>query len=387
MAETVSAALALACLACSAAGCLYAIVAIAAIRRLARAEAGVPPTSFPAITVLKPLHGAEPGLYENLASFCDQDYAGPTQVLFGVQDASDPAVEVVRRLIDERPGRDLALVLHESAAGPNPKIANLAGLASHIRHDVVIVADADIGVPRHYLRDVVAALAQPRVGAVTLLYRGEQRGGAWARLASMGIDYHFLPSVLVGLRLGLAQPCFGSTIALRRGTLASIGGLEAFARFLADDYAIGQAVRTAGMNVAIPSLVVAHSCSERSATDLLRHEIRWARTTRALSPLGYAGSIVTHAFPWALLGAAFTGFAPVGLTAIGAALAVRLVLQLQVDHTLRVARNRGWLGPVRDVLAFGVHVATYFVNVVGWRGRRFRVRADGTLVAIGEAER
>jgi ceramide glucosyltransferase len=386
MTDTIFAALAIACLACSAAGCLYAIVAITAVRRLVDVSVASA-TSSPAVAVLKPLRGAEPGLYEDLVSFCDQEYGGPVQVLFGVQDASDPAIEVVRRLIAERPGRDLALVLHACAVGPNPKIANLAGLASRIRHDVVIVADADIGVPRHYLRDVVAALAPPQVGAVTLLYRGDARGGAWARLASMGIDYHFLPGVLVGLRLGLAQPCFGSTIALRRETLAAIGGFAAFARFLADDYAIGQAVRAKGMKVAIPSQVVAHSCSERSAADLLRHELRWARTTRALSPLGYAGSIVTHALPWALLGSAFTGFAPVGLTAIFVALAVRLVLQLQVDHTLHVPRNRWWLGPVRDVLAFGIHLASYFVNVVGWRGRRFRVLADGTLVATGEAER
>lgn len=386
MAATILAALGFVCLVFCAAGCLYAIVAAAAVRRLAR-SADAPAASSPAVSVLKPLRGAEPGLYENLASFCDQDYDGPLQVLFGVEDPADPAADVVRRLIAARPGRDLALVLHESAAGPNPKVANLAGLASHVRHDVVIVADADIGAPRHCVRDVVAALTKPGVGAVTLLYRGEARGGLWARLSSMGIDYHFLPGVLVGLRLGLAEPCFGSTIALRRETLGSIGGFGAFARFLADDYAIGQAVRAKGMNVAIPSLVVAHYCSERSAADLLRHELRWGRTTRALSPLGYAGSFVTHALPWALLAGAFTAFAPVALMAIGAALAVRLVLQLQVDHTLRVPRNRWWLGPVRDVLAFGVHMATYFVNVVGWRGRRFRVRSDGTLIAIGEAER
>ena len=151
---------------------------------------------------------------------------------------------------------------------------------------MVILADADIAVARDYLCKIVAALGMLGVGAVTCLYRGLQRGGFWARLSSMGIDYHFLPNVLVGLRLGLARPCFGSTIALRRETLAAIGGFEAFLDYLADDNAIGEAVRAAGMKVAIPSMVLAHACSEQNAAGLLRHELRWARTVRAVNPPG-----------------------------------------------------------------------------------------------------
>src|SRR5262249_48223926 len=161
-------------------------------------------------------------------------------------------------------------------------MANVFALEGRIRHEVVILADADIRVRPDYLREVIAALELPNVGGVTCLYRGVARGGVWARLASMGIDYHFLPSVLVGLKLGLARPCFGSTIALRRETLAAIGGFRAFVDYIADDYAIGEAIRSAGMKVAIPSLVLAHSCSERSAAELLGHELRWARTLRAV---------------------------------------------------------------------------------------------------------
>ena len=138
------------------------------------------------------------------------------------------------------------------------------------------------------------------------------------------------------------------------------------------------------MTVAIPSLVLAHACSERSAAELLAHELRWARTVRALNPLGYAGSLVTYPLPFALLGAALSGFGVLGTAMIAAAIACRLVLQRQVDHTLRLSPLRWWLGPARDLLAFAVHVASFFVDVVSWRGRRYQVRADGTLVPIGE---
>jgi ceramide glucosyltransferase len=231
---------------------------------------------------------------------------------------------------------------------------------------------------------VIAVLEETNVGAVSCLYRGVARGGIWARLASMGIDYHFLPGVVVGLRLGLARPCFGSTIALRRETLAAIGGFRAFVDRLADDYAVGEAVRATGMKVAIPRLILTHSCSEATAAELLRHELRWARTIRAVSPLGYAGSIVTHPLPLALVGAALTGFGAFGLAMIAAAAACRLALQRQVDHTLRVSHERQWLGPARDLLAFGIYVASHFVDVVSWRGQRYRVRRGGTLVAVGD---
>ncbi|HXX82476.1 MAG TPA: bacteriohopanetetrol glucosamine biosynthesis glycosyltransferase HpnI [Casimicrobiaceae bacterium] len=382
MADTFSAWLGAAGFVLAAAGCVYVLGAALAVRRFA-GDSGVPATAFSGVSILKPLSGATPGLYEDLASFCDQDYPGPLQILFGVQDPDDAAVALVERLIAERPGRDLELVARASAHGPNPKIANLSGLERRIRHEVVIIADADIAVPRDYLQRTVAALHLPEVGAVTVLYRGVTRGGLWAQLATMGIDYHFLPSVMVGIALGLARPCFGSTIALRRETLAAIGGVGAVADRIADDYAIGAAVRGAGMKVAIPSMVLEHTCSERTAMELLRHELRWARTVRAVNPVGYAGLIVAHPLPFAILAAALAASA-LGMAMIAMAVGARLVLQLQVDHTLGLRSGRAWLGPARDLLAFGVYVASFFVNVVDWRGRRYRVRSDGTLIALGE---
>ena len=381
MTATIFDVLALACFVLAAGGCLHALAAASRVRRF-RGEADDPLADHPGVTILKPLRGAEAGLYENLASFCEQDYAGPAQVIFGAQDPHDQAVAIVERLIADHPRRDLQLCITRASQGPNPKIANLLGMEPRIRHDVVVIADSDIAVPRDYLSRTVTALGRPGVGLVTYLYRGEVRGGLWARLAAMAIDYHFLPNVLVGLAMGLARPCFGATIAMKRETLAAIGGFDAFLAHLADDNAIGEAVRKAGLTVAIPPLVVRHTCAERDAGELLRHELRWARTLRAASPWGYAGLVMTHPLPFAILAAVTSGRPLAGGLMVVAAIACRLVLQIQVDRTLGLRSKSGWLGPLRDLLAFGVHFASFFVGVVSWRGHRYRVRPDGTLVPL-----
>ena len=208
----------------------------------------------PAVTILKPLHGLEPNLYANLAGFCAQDYPSPVQIVFGVDDPADPAIAVVRKLIADFPDRDLTLVINARRHGENRKVSNLINMARQALHEVLVVSDSDIVVAPDYLDHIVAALAQPGVGLVTCLYRGAAAAGIWSRLSAAAIDYHFLPNVLVGLKLGLAAPCFGSTIALRRKTLAEIGGFEAVADQLADDYALGALVRRAGQSRRNPQL-------------------------------------------------------------------------------------------------------------------------------------
>jgi len=377
--------IALACLLLGAFGCIHALVAALVVRRFAAERVAVAAT-HPGVTVLKPLRGAEPALSANLASFCEQDYHGPVQMLFGVADPADAAVAVVDALIRDRPAADLRLCMTTGACGANPKVANLAAMQGAIAHDIVVIADSDIAVDRDYLARLVAALERPGVGVVTCLYRGEPHGGVWARLAAMAIDYRFLPDVLVGLALGLARPCFGSTIALRRDTLRAIGGFDTFVDKLADDYAIGAAVRAAGLKVVIPPLIVRHGFSERSAGELLRHELRWARSLRAASPVGYAGLAITHPLPYALLGAMTGAAGAIGWAVVVLAIACRLVLQVQVDHTLGMRARSGWLGPARDLIAFAVYVGSLFVGVVSWRGHRYRVRADGTLLPLGDQQ-
>jgi ceramide glucosyltransferase len=189
-----------------------------------------------------------------------------------------------------------------------------------------------------------------------------------------------LPNVLVGIRTGLATPCFGSTIALSRERLAEIGGLEAFADRLADDYAIGHAVRARGLRVETPNMLVAHSCSESSFTNLWRHELRWARTIRSVDPAGYAGSLVTHPLAWALIAAA--AGAPAFGTGIGAlAIASRIVLLRAIRRNFGLAAPPYWLLPIRDLLSSAVFVWSFYGRNLTWRGRSYQLRANGRLTA------
>src|SRR5208282_1112030 len=174
------------------------------------------------------LRGEEPDLFRNLASFCSQTYPAPVQLIFGVRDASDEAIAVVQRLKASFPDKDMHLVIDPAVHGTNPKISNLINMIPAARHPFIVLSDSDIGVPANYLLRVVAASEEPGVSGVTCLYHGVAVSGFWSRLAALAIDSHYLPSILVGLRAGLAKPCLGPTIAFHRGRLDEIGGFEAF---------------------------------------------------------------------------------------------------------------------------------------------------------------
>jgi ceramide glucosyltransferase len=255
-----------------------------------------------AVTLLKPLYGAEPQLEANLASFLTQTHGGPVQMVCGVQRADDPATEVVRTLMARFPEARIDLVIDPARHGANAKVGNLINMMARAEHGIMVLSDSDMAVGPDYLAEVLGALDAPGVGAVTCLYRGRGDAGFWSRLAAAGPSYQFLVGLVFGKTMGLAEPCMGSTIALRRSTLEAIGGFEAFADVLADDHAIGAAVRGQGLAIAIPPLVLAHASAERNLTQVWRQELRWAATIRALAPAGYAGSLIGFPLALAMLG-------------------------------------------------------------------------------------
>ena len=372
-------ALVLALFGAAALGCLFLLMAARLVPAFAQpgSTAGGP---APAVTILKPLHGDETGLVDNLASFCRQDYAGPVQIIFGVASPSDPAIRVVEQLRAAFPARTLVLVVNAQRAGSNPKVANLINMSAQIAHDILVIADSDIRVAPDYLSRVVGALVRAGNGAVTCLYFGISTGNLWSRLSRLSIDSHFLPGVMLGVRLKLSRPCLGSTIALSRSSLASIGGFEAIADCLADDYALGAALAKRGEPVSVLPFAVGHVCSESSWRELWRHELRWALTIRTIDPLGYLGWSVTHAFPLALIAAALGGGLPAILLAL-AALVCRAVLVVAVERGYGLPRHPYWLIPLRDLLSFAVFIAGFLARDVSWRGHRYRLMAEGNLVS------
>ena len=332
------------------------------------------------VTILKPLRGNDGQLYENLRSFCLQDYRS-FEILFGVRHLHDPAVAVVERLSHEFPGLELKLVADSRTIGTNLKVSNLANLVRHAKHDTLIVADSDMRVGSGYVRSVVGPLEDRRVGLVTCLYRGVAPYGVASHLGAMFINEWFLPAALVGTYVEPLRHAFGATIAFRRDTLDSIGGFEAVADQLADDYMLGWLVSERGLRVMLVPYVVENVVTERNLQTLILHELRWARTFRTLRPVAYFCSLFTYGIPLSVLwlaasrgcGAAWIALgAHIGLRAVG-----RLVLYRSLGQPLPWFDT--WLVPVRDVVSFVVGILSFLGRTVRWNDEAFRVRRGGRL--------
>ncbi len=359
-------------------GCIYLLFAGFLSFRF-RVRANRPETQPVPLTILVPMCGHEPGLEQRLTALCDQHYDAPVQLVCGISSPEDPAIEAVKRVIAAHPGRAIDLHVDPLVHGHNLKVSNLINMAERARHETLVLIDSDIEVGPNHLTDVIGELQQPGVGAVTCLYRGVAVGGLWARLAAMGINTHFLPNVIVALATGLGEPCFGATIAMSHDTLRQIGGFRAFADHLWDDYAIGQAVRELGLEVAVPPFALGHVCSDDSAHQMLGAQIRIARTIKSIDPTGHVGAIISHPFPLALT-AALIGGGGHALALAAIALTCRIVLFWQMERQFAARAGSYLLVPVRDLLSFAVYVASFFGATVKWRGNRYRV-VDDTLLA------
>lgn len=362
-------------------GILYTLFAATMVAGFGRQS---PPSAGNAqpVTILKPLYGAEPRLIENLATFLDQRWNAPIQLLCGVHSERDTAFAAVEALMARHPDADITCVADSRPHGSNGKVSNLVNMMTAARHDILILSDSDIAVTPDYLDQVVGALDRPGIGAVTCAYHGRGDAGFWSRLGAAGLSWQFLPNVVVSLAIDAGGVCMGSTIALRRATLEAIGGFERFADILADDHAIGAAVRELGLEVTVPPLVVTHGSADDSLAALLRHELRWAATVRQLNPRGYAGMIVTHPLPFALL------TLPIAPT-LGAWLLIGTIISrlLLIENVQRlcsgVAPSLALL-PLRDLLSFFVFIGGFATGSVDWRGERLRMEARGRISASGE---
>jgi ceramide glucosyltransferase len=288
----------------------------------------------PGVSVLKPLHGAEPLLEAALASTCAQDF--PTfQVVFGVSRADDPALAVVERLRRRFSAVDIAVVVDSRRHGTNPKVGNLINMLPAAKHDVLVIADSDLHVAPDWLTRVVAALDVPGTGLACTLYAGLPATGVLVeRLAAMHITHTFLPGALLSRALG-RQDCLGATMALRRETLARLGGLAALADHLADDNMLGRRVRALGLDVALADTVPATTVPEATLAALWRHELRWARTIRALVPGQFAASVLQYPIAWSLLALALSGGALWSWSLFETAWVTRALAAKAIDRALR----------------------------------------------------
>jgi ceramide glucosyltransferase len=368
-------------LALSVTGTLYMIAAAVTLRRFF-ARTAAPARRCEAVTIMKPLHGAEPRLVDNLASFLDQHHDGPIQLLCGVQRLGDPAIAAVEALKARFPKARIDLIVDPSTHGANGKVANLINLEPHISYDVVVLSDSDMVARPDYLAGLLVALDRPGTGAVTVAYHGRGDAGFWSQVAAAGLSWQFLPGVAFGVAYGLARPCMGSTIAMQRTTLAAIGGFRTFADVLADDYAIGEAIAARGLEVTMPPILVSHASIERDLGEVWRHELRWGATVRDVVPVAYAMGVIGIPFPLALLSIPFLPLP--GVAAAGLALLARLAVALAAEARTGTRTAPYWLLPLRDCLTFAVFVASLTVRSVDWRGTTLRMERDGQVSAASE---
>jgi ceramide glucosyltransferase len=338
------------------------------------------------VTLLKPLCGDEPGLYENLRSFCLQDYP-LYQIVFGIQDEADPALQVVARLIQEFPALPLDVVVNGLQHGSNRKISSLINMLPYAKHPVLMIADSDALVGPDYLAGMVAPLADPGVGLVTCIYRGMPTSKVLSRLGAMYVNEWYMPSVLLAWLFGQREYASGLTLCLRRDTLQAIGGLRRLANHLADDYELGALVRAAGLQIAISSYVPRTEHSEPSLDQLVDHETRWMRTIRVLRPKSFRFLFLSFGLPLAFAGLVMSSQLPavaslgtaLFLTALGNRLALFSIPKLSGGG---FSFTDLWLLPARDLLLCLVWLRALRSSVVTWRGNEFAVDAQGIMRSV-----
>ena len=364
----------------------YALLALVAVLVWGRRKVTGAAVKLPAVTVLKPLCGAEPGLYENLRTFCRQDYP-EYQIVFGLGDETDPALAVVARLVAEFPTLPIDVVIDPRQHGHNRKISGLINMLEHARHDVLVMADSDTSVGPDYLTSVTAPLLDRKVGLVTCLYHGEPTRPVWSRLGAMYINEWYMPSVLLAWLFGHENYVSGQTLCMRRETLQAIGGLLTIANHLADDYQLGQLVRSLGLRIVLSTYMLKAEHHEPTLESLVTHELRWMRTLSVLAPWSFRFIFFTFSLPLAVLGLLLvvpeTYFATIAVPLFQVTVVARLALHLV--HRLRDKRALFadlWLLPARDLLICWVWCRTFFTSRFTWRGSDFHVGADGIMRKI-----
>jgi len=336
---------------------------------------------FPSISILKPLAGLDLDLESNLHTFFEQDYPS-FEILFAVRNESDPAIEVVSRLQREYPGVPSRLLVTGEPPYPNAKVFSLERMLEAAANDLVVMSDSDIRVTRDLLRTVAAEFQDDHVGIATCPYRAVAGPSFWSRLEATGMNTDFWGGALVARMLEGMRFAVGPTIVARRRVLHSIGGCARLKDYLAEDFVIGKFAAEAGHDVILSSYVIEHHIGKANLRENIAHRLRWGRSTRRSRPSGYMGQIFTMPIPLALLVCVLMSkWWPVLLIAA----MLRAIAAYMVSARVLRARINWGLLPIEDMIGFFFWIAGFFGNVISWRGRRYRLYADGRFELIPES--
>ena len=347
---------------------LWTCFAAIAFSRRAKQQASPTPTFEPPVSILKPVHGVDFASYENYASFCNQDYP-EYEILFAVNDESDPAIAVVQRLIADYPQRHISLFIGAEHLGANKKVNNLARLTCEAKHEILALSDGDVRVGPKYLRNVVAPLRDSNVGAVTSFYRGIAQKNFYAELEAVGVSSAFFAGVLMAVWTEGVKFALGASIATTKTWMRKIGGFEAIAAFLADDYEIGHRIAQSGGRVVLSHETVSTMYPAQTLRGFWQHQLRWARTVRLCRPASYAALLFTQGLPWVIVAAVMAPTSSIATAFLLVYLILRLITAWLVGVSVvgdEVLRRRLWLVPLWDAIHFAVWTASFASNHVVW---------------------
>jgi ceramide glucosyltransferase len=356
--------------------------------RAARAAVASRPGFTPPLSLLKPVHGAEPGLEAHLATFFEQDYPA-YEILFCARSADDAGLETARRVAAGYPQIPVKfLVTGGQPDYINAKVASMELMETAAAHEILVISDSDVRVTPDYLRAVALPFADEKVGAMTCPYRGvAAEGGLWARLEAVGMSVEMTSGVLVARNLEGMQFVLGPTMAFRRAAIRQMGGFRVTADYCADDFVLGNETYKLGRTVVLSHHAIDHMVINSSFASSLKHQVRWMKSTRFSRPKGHFGTALTFSLPFGLLGfaaAAWLGHPAWGLGLLGWSVATRLALSIAVGGL--VVRDTSWFGllvlyPVRDLMGFGFWAASYLGRRILWRGRVFELLPGGKMRA------
>jgi ceramide glucosyltransferase len=363
-------------------GSVYGVLCLAAAFLFRSRPAAAWSGEWPAVTILKPVHGMEKDLRENLRTACRQDYPF-FQVVLSVQTPDDPAIPLLQELRQEFGAERVTVAVEHRRAGCNGKINNLVGALPHARHDVLVISDSDVRLRPDYLKTIVVPLADPRVGAVCTLYKATGAARWYEKLELLSLNADFLPNVVFAAVTGASGFCLGASTALRRSMLKEIGGLESLADYLVEDYEMGRRILAAGKRLEVLPYCVETVVDLNNVRQWWDHQVYWDQNTRAAQPIGFFGTVLTKSVPFAVLFAVARLADGLGLAVLATAVAVRLLT------AAGFARRFGdWQGlaslpllPVRDLAGLITWGLAFTKPTTVWRGVEFTLTRDGRLVS------
>jgi ceramide glucosyltransferase len=367
---------------------LWAVPAYLRERRVALRALEKRPGFTPPLTLLKPVHGAEPGLEAHLATFFEQDYP-EYEILFCARAADDAGLETARRVAARYP--KIAARFFSTGGEPeyiNAKVASMELMETEAAYDILVVSDSDVRVTPDYLRAVALPFADEGVGAMCCPYRGvAAEGGLWARLEAVGMSVEMTSGVLVARMMEGMQFVLGPTMAFRREAIRRMGGFKVTADYCADDFVLGNETFKLGQTVALSHHAIDHMVINSSFWSSIKHQVRWMKSTRFSRPKGHFGTALTFSVPFGFLGLAaafWMGHPAWGVALLAWSVTTRLAMSVAVGGM--VVRDRSWFGllvlyPLRDLMGFVFWAASYFGRQIVWRGRVFELLPGGKMRA------